>query len=426
LSLIDWFFIGVFGFEGALFAVLPSKFREAGLALLALLAAAVLGMLFERPWQALSAAPLVLLLALAAWRGWRPSGWIQRSGVIVLLLLAIAPWTLAPPAPTLPSPTGPYALGSRIFRWVDPARPETATADPNDRRNVVAQVWYPAATGAKGDHPPYIDGLGRLPSMVSVLPGFMMRGYGRIDTHAVAGAPVSPERPWPVVLFSPGYGAPRAAYTGLVTELASRGFVVVAIDHPYESAVVELADGTLATNIAPAGDADGYMSRQQDIRAADITFVINKLAQEPALAGRLDLARIVAIGHSFGGPSAVLAMTRDPRVRAAANLDGTPYGELPSAHLDRPFLLIESDLAEAPHGQRYVEGNAKLIANASAATRRLTIAHANHYSFTDAPLMLAPPARWVVSLIAGGSAGAVPTQRRTADEVAAFVKAAAP
>jgi hypothetical protein len=174
VSLIDWFFIGVVFGEGALFAVLPSKFREAALFLLALLAAAALAILFERPWQALSAVPLVLLLALAAWRGWRPSGWLQRSGVIVLILLAIGPWTLAPPVPALPAPTGPYALGSRIFRWVDPARPEAATPDPADHRNVVAQAWYPAAPGAKGRHPPYIDGLGRLPAMVSVMPGFIM------------------------------------------------------------------------------------------------------------------------------------------------------------------------------------------------------------------------------------------------------------
>src|SRR5205814_1919842 len=145
-------------------------------------------------------------------------------------------------------------------------------ADPNDRRNVVAQVWYPAAAGAKGDHPPYIDGLGRLPAMVSVMPGFIMGAYGRVDTHAVEGAPAATGRSWPVILFSPGYGAPRAGYTGLVTELASRGFAVVTIDHPYESGVVELADGSLATNQPSSGDPT-YMPRQQDIRAADISFV---------------------------------------------------------------------------------------------------------------------------------------------------------
>ncbi|WP_280220668.1 hypothetical protein [Nocardia neocaledoniensis] len=40
-----------------------------------------------------------------------------------------------------------------------------------------------------------------------------------------------------MVLFSPGYGAPRAFYSGLVADLASRGLIVLAPDHPNEVAV---------------------------------------------------------------------------------------------------------------------------------------------------------------------------------------------
>ena len=43
-------------------------------------------------------------------------------------------------------------------------------------------------------------------------------------------------------------------------------------------------------------------------------------------------------------------------------------------------------------------------------------------SFTDAPLMLAPPARFAVSLIAGGSRGAAPTQRAAVDALDRFLK----
>lgn len=427
MSGLDWLFIVAVAGFGGLWVTVPSTFREMwAVAVIALLGATMALIVFEGPvWQIWPAAPIILLLVLAAWRGWRLRGWLARTAVVLLILLAIGPWMAAAPALSLPKPTGPYALGSRTFRWIDPDRPEPATADPADHRNVVAQAWYPTTSTAQGRHSTYIDGLGRLPAMVSVMPGFIMAAYGRVDTHAIEGAPIAAERPWPVILFSPGYGAPRAGYTGLVTELASRGFVVVTIDHPFESGVVELADGSLAINKPSSGDPT-YMPRQQDIRAADISFVINKLAQEPGLAGRLDLSRIIAVGHSFGGASSVLAMTRDGRIKAAANLDGTPYGALPAARLDRPFLLIESDYDETPHGQIYIEGNGSLIAHSTAATRRVKFTHANHYSFTDAPLMLAPPARWVVSLIAGGSAGAVPTQRRAADELVAFVKAAAP
>src|SRR5690349_14541255 len=46
--------------------------------------------------------------------------------------------------PSLPAPQGPYQVGSEVFRWTDARRPETLTADPDDRRQVVAQAWYPA------------------------------------------------------------------------------------------------------------------------------------------------------------------------------------------------------------------------------------------------------------------------------------------
>jgi len=380
-------------------------------------------------WQIWPAAPLILLLILAAWRGWRLSGWrlwgwLGRAFVVLLLLLAIGPWMVAPPVPTLAKPSGPYALGSRTFRWVDASRPETLTADPADRRNVIAQAWYLASPGSVGQTSTYMDGLGRLPPTISELPRFMMRRYGHIDTHAIEGAPVSPQKSWPVVLFSPGYGAPRFGYTGLLTELASRGFVVVALDHPYESAVTQLADGRIAANIAPHGNLGAYMASQQDIRAADLSFVLDRLAA--GALPDLDLTRVYAIGHSFGGPSAVLAMTRDPRIRAAANLDGTPYGSLPEQKLDHPYLLIESDYAETPHGDNYLAGNASLLANDSAPTRRLTLVHANHYSFTDMPLLFNPPGRWALTLVMGGERGPVATQRQTADELTKFLGSATP
>jgi predicted dienelactone hydrolase len=44
----------------------------------------------------------------------------------------------------LPSPTGPFAIGRTTFYWVDSARAETLTADPNDKRELMVTLWYPA------------------------------------------------------------------------------------------------------------------------------------------------------------------------------------------------------------------------------------------------------------------------------------------
>ncbi|MCC7052986.1 MAG: hypothetical protein IT355_06925 [Gemmatimonadaceae bacterium] len=126
--------------------------------------------------------------------------------------------------------------------------------------------------------------------------------------------------------------------------------------------------------------------------------------------------RWAVIGHSFGGAAAAMALSEDPRVVAAANIDGTPYGDLPSRQLTRPFLLLQSDLTESPHGDLFHTGNGRLLANMTAAGFRYEIRHANHFSFTDAPFFVAPAGRWRPARVMGGSRGgaapAPPSDRR--------------
>src|SRR5215207_11045964 len=79
--------------------------------------------------------------------------------VIVLVLLII-------PQLELPAPTGPYAVGERVFRWVDPSRPEVLTDASEDFRGVVALVWYPAELGT-GTTVGYFPGLSSVSKALS-------------------------------------------------------------------------------------------------------------------------------------------------------------------------------------------------------------------------------------------------------------------
>ncbi|MDP9605689.1 UNVERIFIED_ORG: putative dienelactone hydrolase [Variovorax paradoxus] len=384
-------------------------------------------------WQYLPVHALLAALLVLGWRRSRPSprralAWLGRGGVVGLAMVTLLAWSFVP-VPELPAPRGPYAVGTQVFRWVDGERAEDATADPDDRRNVVVQAWYPAASG-QGAAPRYIDGLGRLPSFVSLIPGLVMQRYDRIDTHARVDAPVATQRTrWPVVLFSPGYGASRAFYSGLLADLASRGFVVLALDHAYEAPVVELADGRLATPVERflPDDPDRlrYMSERQSVRAADLRFVAGQIGRPgafgPLLSGRLDPQRIAAIGHSFGGASAVEAAMSDARIRAVANIDGTLYGRAAIDPMPVPFLLLESDHRETRHSRHYLQGNLSLVQHARAGGYRYQIAEANHYGFTDVPLYLSAPARFAAVVLIGGSRGPALTQAAGNDVLAAFL-----
>lgn len=371
-------------------------------------------------------APLyLLLLVVAVWPG--PRRRWARATRVLLAVLTLAPWLAVVPVPSLSAPSGPHPVGSHVFRWVDASRGEGATRAPDDRRNVIVQAWYPAISEQPRQGIPYIDGLGRLPPFVSLLPSVAMMYYGSIDTHALRDATPAAGR-WPVIVFSPGYGASRAFYSGVLADLASRGFVVLAVDHPYESALTELADGQLATTIEHFDpnerDRTQYMARQLGVRAADVDYVVDRATAADALgalSAHVDATRIAVVGHSFGGATAALAAADDARVKAAANLDGTPYGSLPERKLQRPFLLIESDHAGTKHSPRYRDGNQRLLSNRRAAAYRFEIHHANHYSFTDTPFFFSWPARLVLGWWLGGARDAADTQRVTTDILVAFL-----
>lgn len=385
-------------------------------------------------WQFVTGYLLLAATALPVRRAGAAARGAGAVGLAVLILAALAPWTLLP-APVLPQPRGPHPVGKQVFRWVDASREEAATPDPADRRNVVVQAWYPAASRPAGgrdrDRTPYLDGLRRLPGPIMAFPTFVFRRFGEADTHAVSGASLSAARTtWPVVIFSPGYGAPRAFYTGLAGDLASRGYVVLTLDHPYEAAVTQLADGRVVGPAQYYGRGDvqriAYMERQIPVRVADLRFVLDQLsrpgAMGPQLAGRLDANRAAAIGHSFGGATAVLAASEDPRILAVADIDGMLYGPVRGEALQGPLLLLESDHDGTGFRARYVKATEAVLSRVPAGGWRYGIGGANHFSFTDADHFLSPPGRWAVAQVMGGERGAAATQRAAVDILDAFLR----
>ncbi|TVT20678.1 Tat pathway signal protein, partial [Amycolatopsis rhizosphaerae] len=220
-------------------------------------------------------------------------------------------------------------------------------------------------------------------------------------THAVSAVPVT-GRGLPVLIYSPGLGEPRTWGTTLVEDLASRGYVVVTVDHTYESPEVQFPDGSLATMAAP-GDPDSFLSKALSVRTDDTRFVLDQLALldsgrspdvdglrlPPGLAGALDLSRVGMFGHSMGGTAAAVTMAAEPRITAGINFDGnlthfdgTP---IPVAEngLDRPFLLVGKD-GKTDTGP----GWTTFLSNTKGWARQLLLRGSQHASFTDAETLL--------------------------------------
>ncbi len=304
---------------------------------------------------------------------------------------------------------------------------EEITADTLDRRNVVVQAWYPATPQAKSNSASYLDGLGMLPSEVGMIPSVLFDRYDRIDTHAMLDAPISTDQSrWPVVVFLTGNASSRSFYTSLITHLASTGYVVLAIDHPYDALITQLADGSLVTNVERNLPGENnllkFMALRVQTRIADVQFVIDQLngsATADPLLSHLDLNRIVVAGHSLGGATGAMAMAVDARIKAAVNIDGTTYGELPESPSPHPFLLIESKKDNSDRFLRYEQGN-ELLFQHFGGGHRYELTDADHYSFTDVPFLLTPPARSLVGhLLSVGNASDA-TTRFTAEMVTTF------
>ena len=82
---------------------------------------------------------------------------ITKGFLSVWFFLAVLlPWII--PVFSLPTPEGPYSIGTEIFHWVDSSRTEWFTdEDPNDMREIIVQVWYPAKMSNDLQPEPYLD-----------------------------------------------------------------------------------------------------------------------------------------------------------------------------------------------------------------------------------------------------------------------------
>ncbi|WP_329448426.1 hypothetical protein OG906_35705 (plasmid) [Streptomyces sp. NBC_01426] len=348
---------------------------------------------------------------------WRARWWLALPGSVVCLgLMATAPvsaWGF--PVPVFPEPSGGFAVGTRVVQWTDPRRPETFTADPNDRRTVVVQLWYPARKSPAGaQRAQYLGRTEHEARIVSDalahevgLPGFLIDGVPRARSRSVFDAPVAGggER-FPVVLFSPGSGGVRTQNTAWAEELAGHGYVVAALDHPYDSAAVVLDDGrTIHTKLASTGDRDKDDKLAVDwtaVRAADLGFVLTRLEHldrgeiTDPLTGRLDTGRVAATGHSMGGAAALQAARQDQRFDAVIDLDGYPHGPT-SPSLRRPTLALTQAITPGTDPD-YIPRLTEALRLGTATSYRLTVPGAAHLTFMDGPLYLPPVPSIVGSL----------------------------
>ena len=282
----------------------------------------------------------------------------------------------------LPEPTGPYAIGHIRFDVVDATREEIHTTDPGDQRELLAEIWYPA------DPSPDFE-----PALYMAAPLAEAWDIDPVADQSLAHSyenppPVPGSDSIPVLVFNGGFTGLPTAYTVLMEEFASHGYLVATISHPYADAVALLADGTVVaypgdaaflTGLSPSDPygAETYLNWIPDTIA--LLRELDRLNDE-MFGGRLAMDRIGYIGHSFGGgTSAEICRILADSCAAAINLDGSHPQRLQMLGMPVPYLYLAA-------GENRVEGSQEIQRMISATRAPMTvveIAGATHFGFGD-------------------------------------------
>ncbi len=302
--------------------------------------------------------------------------WLVRMtvGLGILGLASAGALQIIAPIFRFPQPTGPHAIGTLTYHWIDSARADIFIEDPNARRELMVQVWYPADTGASPTYAPYMqdaDAVMAAFSRIHGLPSFLFSRFKYVTTNAVTSAPVAKgQTSCPVLILPTGATGFRQMNTFQVEELVSHGYIVVAVDQPGAAANVVFPDrhevvgvpvvqlqALIRPSHMPGATAPPLQGRALiassivPFLTQDISFVLDQLAvlnqADPnyILTRRLDLQRVGAFGVSLGGIVVGETCLREPRIRACLMMDAPMALDVVEASLAKPSMWITRDAA---------------------------------------------------------------------------------
>jgi hypothetical protein len=300
----------------------------------------------------------------------------------------------------LPSPTGRLCVGRTSMHL--PAAPG------GDAIELMLHVWYPAA--ANGRPAQYIAGWDRAQATLAEPVKRLFRdAYGEFEQGRIFSYASENTRPLdgrhPVLLFAHGLGIPTFAYTAQMEELASHGYVVAAVEYSPAAAFVLFPDGRIAAMNAEQWnalaklpqDSPELLERERaeiegGVRA--LRRAIDHLERANAsgpLAGRLDLQRLGAFGHSFGAMAVLRALQVDRRLRAGMTQDALGPSVLAYAAAEGKQMTSKVALFFRPIGANNRPNVERLFKSLPSGTLLATPSSPGfaHMSFSDMLLLRA-------------------------------------
>lgn len=304
----------------------------------------------------------------------KPVGQILRAAGSGLLYTAAMFLAILFPQFKAIVPTGSYEVTTSLYTWTDESRVETY-ADTGEKRRVTVQFYYPEQAGS-----------------------------------------------YPLAVFSHGAASMIESNASTCRELASHGYVVAAVAHPYQAIFVKDADGVTtpidSQFMQESMSGPLLLSREEllvkyqewlRVRTDDMNFVLDTILRKSAEGEEgafeyIDAEHIGLFGHSMGGAACEAVGRQRTDIDAVVVLEGIMIGELTGCDGEGftygaepypvPLLDVNSDsvasrgVEELFGSREYV--NFALVKNSGANAREVTFRDAAHMNFCDLPL-LSPP-----------------------------------
>jgi predicted dienelactone hydrolase len=306
---------------------------------------------------------------------------------------------------TLPTPTGPFAVGRALYDWVDDGHNDDLAPTSGIKRELLVWIWYPATPGHPGAAiDDYLPAQTLPPAGSAGAPlifRLLTRDHSLVHGHSLRNAEVSPRQPsYPVAIMRAGASSAVVNYSTLAEDLASHGYVVVGFDAPYRTIQVVFPDGR-AFDRRPENNPELVSGEQLTVLAnkllaawtGDIGFVLDRLSQlnasDPSgrFTGRLDMTRVGVFGHSFGGAAAAQFCSQDSRCKAGIDIDGSLHGSVIETGIGKPFLFLLSSQgdfsSDAENRQFRAEIQSVYDRLPVDARLRVAIRGAGHFTFSD-------------------------------------------
>lgn len=153
---------------------------------------------------------------------------------------------------------------------------------------------------------------------------------------------------YPLLVFSHGAYGIKESNASTFTELASHGYVVVSIDHPYHSFYTRSEDGSVTminkdyydeiTNSNKEGiytkeELYKIIQKWMKLRTDDMNFVIDTILKKAnrdssPIYSHINTEKIGVFGHSMGGAASVWLDRERDDISAVVNIDAPFFSEL--------------------------------------------------------------------------------------------------